>query len=53
MQINEMSRKVLKSIEAAIFSSKDNGECLREVLCQNTIFYTNNENEKIWLPIWR
>lgn len=49
-----MSRKVLKSIEAAIFASKDNGECLREVLCQNSIFHTNNdENEKIWLPIWR
>lgn len=53
-KINELSRKVLKSIEVALIASEDNGNCLKRVLCENNKS-TNNEtsNQKIWMPVWR
>lgn len=50
-QVNEMSRKVLQSIEAAIVAPKDNGNCLKHFLCQNNKMKTVSSN-RIWLPVW-
>lgn len=50
-QVNEMSRKVLQSIEAAIVAPDDNGNCLKRILCQNNKMKTVSSN-KIWLPVW-
>ncbi|XP_031631439.1 uncharacterized protein LOC116345865 [Contarinia nasturtii] len=49
--VNEMSRKVLQSIEAAMVAPEDNGNCLKQILCQNNQFKSISINQ-IWLPVW-
>lgn len=46
-----MSRKVLQSIEAAVAAPKDNGNCLKRILCENNKAETVTKN-RIWLPVW-
>lgn len=52
LQINEISRKVLMSIDAAMIAAQDNGNCLKKILCENSKFDKMTPN-KIWLPVWR
>lgn len=40
------------SIDAAIVAPEDNGNCLKQVLCENSKV-EKISNKKIWLPIWR
>lgn len=46
-----MSRKVLKSIEAALITREDNGKCLQQILCENNKSKTVSNN-RLWLPVW-
>lgn len=53
MQINELSRRVLRSIDAVIVAEIDDGKCLQKVLCENNKYARSREdNQKIWMPIW-
>lgn len=52
LQINEISRKVLMSIDAAMIAAQDNGNCLKKTLCENSKFDKMTQN-KMWLPVWR
>lgn len=52
-QINELSRRVLRSIDAGIVAEIDNGKCLQKVLCENNKYArSRKDNQKIWMPIW-
>lgn len=51
--MNELSRRVLNSIESAFFVDKDNGKCLHQTLCANNkSSRLKKDNQKIWLPFW-
>lgn len=53
MQINELSRRVLRSIDAVIVAEIDDGKCLQKVLCENNKYArSRKDNQKIWMPIW-
>lgn len=52
-QINDISRRVLKSIEAVLVANKDNGQCLQKVICENNKYSRKRQdNQKMWIPIW-
>lgn len=51
--MNELSRNILRSIEAVLVAKNDNGTCLHQVLCANNRYARNREdNQKIWVPFW-
>lgn len=51
--MNELSRRVLRSIEAAFVAEKDYGKCLHQVLCENNKATRHRaDNQKIWVPFW-
>lgn len=53
-QINEITRRVLKSIEAALVAQKDSGRCLHQVICENNNYSRNRtkNGHNIWIPVW-
>ena len=53
-ELNELSHRVLRSIEAALVAEQDAGRCLRWSLCtDNRHSRTTSGPRKIWLPMWR
>lgn len=53
MEINELSRRVLRSIDAAMVAEADNAKCLQKVLCENNKYArSRKDNQKIWMPVW-
>ncbi|KAK5649377.1 hypothetical protein RI129_000406 [Pyrocoelia pectoralis] len=51
--LNDLSRRVLMSIEAALIANQDDGNCLRRTLCENNLYSRNLENnQKYWMPVW-
>lgn len=53
-QMNEVSRKVLQSLDAVIAAEKDHGKCLHQIICENNKFSRDSEdNQKLWMPVWR
>lgn len=53
-EINELSHRVLRSIEAATVAKQDGANCLRRALCEdNRYSKETNDGRKIWLPFWR
>lgn len=53
-ELNELSHRVMRSIEAVLASDQDNGNCLRRVLCDdNKQSRENNGGIRIWVPVWR
>lgn len=49
-----MSMRVLKSIEVFFTMENDDGECLRQTLCENNRFSRKLKGkDRIWLPVWR
>lgn len=53
VQLNEITRKVLKSIEAVLVAEEDKGTCLHQMLCENNKFSRKrNDDQKIWIPVW-
>ncbi len=52
-EVNEISKKVLKSIEALIVAKDDKGSCLKRILCENNKFSRKTvAMQKYWIPIW-
>lgn len=53
-QLNDLARRVLISIEAALVVNQDGGVCLRKVLCENNKYSRSlNDKNKYWIPVWR
>ncbi|KAJ8969321.1 hypothetical protein NQ314_001811 [Rhamnusium bicolor] len=51
--LNELARRVLISIEAALVANNDDGVCLRKILCENNKFSRNLDGkDKIIIPMW-
>ncbi|XP_043275937.1 uncharacterized protein [Venturia canescens] len=51
--LNELSYRVLKSIEAAMVAERDSGRCLRWSLCNDNRHSRKSTGpRKIWLPVW-
>lgn len=50
--MNEISRKILRSIDASLLVEVDDGKCLGQILCDNNK-YARENNKKVWMPIWR
>lgn len=52
--MNEVSRRVLQSIDGVMAAKKDDGKCLQQILCENNKFSRDREdNQKLWMPVWR
>lgn len=53
-QINEITRKVLKSIEAVLVAQKDSGRCLHRAICENNNYSRNQtkDSHHVWIPVW-
>ena len=53
-ELNELSHRVLRSIEAALVAQYDSGNCLRKVLCEdNRHAKSIKGGQRIWVPVWR
>ncbi|KAJ3664671.1 hypothetical protein Zmor_000222 [Zophobas morio] len=51
--LNELARRILASIEAAFIANEDDGNCLRQTLCENNKYSRSVEgNNKILIPVW-
>lgn len=52
--LNELSYRVLRSIEAAMIAEADSGSCLRRILCEDNRYSKGtNDSRRIWIPVWR
>ncbi|XP_024945353.1 uncharacterized protein LOC107272229 isoform X2 [Cephus cinctus] len=52
-ELNELSFRVLRSIEAAIIANQDTGNCLRRTLCvDNRLSKEYATGQRIWVPVW-
>ncbi|KAK2588626.1 hypothetical protein KPH14_006394 [Odynerus spinipes] len=52
-ELNELSFRVLRSVEAALVANMDSGNCLRRILCEdNQYSKATNDGRKIWIPVW-
>lgn len=52
--LNDLSYRVLRSIEAAMIAEEDSGNCLRRVLCENNRYSKETKDgRRIWVPVWR
>lgn len=52
--LNDLSYRVLRSIEAAMIAEADSGNCLRKTLCENNRYSKQtNDDRRIWIPVWR
>lgn len=53
LQINDIARRVLNSIDAALMADKDNGKCLQQLICENNKFARSRaDSQKVWIPVW-
>ncbi|KAF5300442.1 hypothetical protein FQA39_LY02241 [Lamprigera yunnana] len=51
--LNDVARRVLISIEAALIAYQDDATCLRRVLCENNMYSrTLDSNQRYWIPVW-
>lgn len=52
--LNDLSYRVLRSIEAVMVAETDSGNCLRKILCENNRYSRGiNDDRRIWVPVWR
>lgn len=52
--LNELSYRVLRSIEAAMVAEADSGNCLRRILCEDNQYSKETKDDRrIWIPVWR
>ncbi|XP_066582224.1 uncharacterized protein [Prorops nasuta] len=52
-ELNELSHRVLRSIEAALVADIDSGNCLRRMLCEdNQYSKETGDGRRIWIPVW-
>jgi hypothetical protein len=53
LQINDISRRVLKSIDAVVLANEDRAKCLRHTLCElNKFSRSRKDSQKYWIPVW-
>ena len=53
-ELNEMSHRVLRSIEAVLVAQADDGSCLRRLLCEDNRYSRETKGgRRIWIPVWR
>ncbi|EZA60635.1 hypothetical protein X777_14241 [Ooceraea biroi] len=51
--LNDLSYRVLRSIEAAMVAEADSGNCLRRMLCEDNRYSKRaNDGRRIWVPVW-
>ncbi|KYN42387.1 hypothetical protein ALC56_03147 [Trachymyrmex septentrionalis] len=51
--LNELSYRVLRSIEAAMVAEADSGNCLRRILCEDNQYSKETKDDRrIWIPVW-
>ncbi|XP_029162004.1 uncharacterized protein LOC114933541 [Nylanderia fulva] len=51
--LNDLSYRVLRSIEAIMIAEEDSGNCLRRILCEeNQYSKETNDGRRIWVPVW-
>ncbi|XP_032667378.1 uncharacterized protein LOC116842365 [Odontomachus brunneus] len=51
--LNDLSYRVLRSIEAVMVAETDSGNCLRRILCENNRYSREtNDGRRIWVPVW-
>ncbi|CAG5088292.1 Protein of unknown function [Cotesia congregata] len=52
-ELNELSHRVLQSIEAIMVANSDSGRCLRWTLCRDNRYSVQTaSSQRLWLPIW-
>lgn len=52
--LNDLSYRILRSIEAVMIAEEDSGNCLRRILCEeNQYSKQTNDGRRIWVPVWR
>lgn len=52
--LNDLSYRILRSIEAVMIAEEDSGNCLRRILCEeNQYSKETNDGRRIWVPVWR
>ncbi|XP_048505065.1 uncharacterized protein LOC105691985 [Athalia rosae] len=52
-ELNELSHRVLRSIEAVLVAHQDGGNCLRRTLCEDNKHSKEYEGgRRIWVPVW-
>lgn len=52
--INDLARRVLLSMESALVTEDDDGNCLRQKLCENNKYSRSlSTRQKVWVPVWR
>lgn len=53
-ELNELSHRVLRSIESILVAQADHGNCLRRMLCEDNRYSRDtNGGKRIWIPVWR
>lgn len=53
-ELEELARRVLGSIDAALVAPDDGGNCLRYVVCENNrLAASAQDGRRIWMPVWR
>ncbi|XP_011873708.1 PREDICTED: uncharacterized protein LOC105565271 [Vollenhovia emeryi] len=51
--LNELSYRVLRSVEAAMVAEADSGNCLRRILCEDNQYSKGTKDDRrIWIPVW-
>ncbi|KAL6434091.1 hypothetical protein ACFW04_005914 [Cataglyphis niger] len=51
--LNDLSYRILRSIEAVMIAEEDSGNCLRRILCEeNQYSKETNDGRRIWVPVW-
>ncbi|XP_077271084.1 uncharacterized protein LOC143902229 [Temnothorax americanus] len=51
--LNELSYRVLRSIEAAMVAEADSGDCLRRILCEDNQYSKETKDDRrILIPVW-
>lgn len=52
--LNDLSYRILRSIEAVMIAEEDSGNCLRRILCEENQYSKEiNDGRRIWVPVWR
>ncbi|KAK0167917.1 hypothetical protein PV327_001771 [Microctonus hyperodae] len=52
-ELNELSHRVLQSIEAAMVAKSDSGDCLKWTLCRDNQYSKHTTNaQRVWIPMW-
>ncbi|XP_037027671.1 uncharacterized protein LOC119068245 [Bradysia coprophila] len=53
LYMNELSRKILLSIDAVQIADQDNGKCLWNAICENNKYSRElKDNQRLWIPVW-